>query len=297
MTEAAAASSRLERLVEFAPAKVNLYLHVTGRRPDGYHLLDSLIVFAAIGDNLEFDPSPALHLAINGPHAASLGVGPGNLVVKAAQLLADAAGSAGKGATITLDKRLPVSAGIGGGSADAAATLRGLSRLWRLDDPFPRIAGLAGRLGADVPVCLAGKPAVVGGIGEILTPAPPLPPFWLLLVNPGFGLATADVFRARAGAFSVADPLTAPPADAAALAAALASRRNDLTEAAIDLVPEIRLVLSKIADQPGCLIARMSGSGATCFGLFAEERPARQAAGSLAGANPRWWVAAAPNLA
>ncbi|MGE5476019.1 MAG: 4-(cytidine 5'-diphospho)-2-C-methyl-D-erythritol kinase [Bacteroidales bacterium] len=279
-----------------APAKVNLTLHVTGKRADGYHLLESLVAFAGVGDTLEFRPADGLHLTLAGPTAPALAADDDNIVLKAARALAAHAGIP-PNAHIRLTKRLPVAAGIGGGSADAAAALRGLARLWRLNVPETELRALGLRLGADVPVCLAGRPTIMTGVGETLTPAPVLPPAWLLLVNPRRPLSTPAVFKARTGAFSAPQPLTEAPADARALADALETRRNDLTQAAISLEPVIGDTLALIAAQPGCLLARMSGSGATCFGLFADATTAQPAAAALTSAQPGWWVAAAPLLA
>ena len=276
-----------------APAKVNLYLHVTGKRADGYHLLDSLVAFAGVGDTLALEPADGLELVLTGPTAAPLAADDDNIVLRAARLLAEQAGIAPR-ARITLTKRLPVAAGIGGGSADAAATLRGLARLWNLSIAEPDLRALGLRLGADVPVCLAGRPTTMTGVGEHLAPAPALPPAWLVLVNPRRPLSTPAVFKARQGDFTPAQPLTEAPADAPALARALAARRNDLTQAAITLEPLVADMLALLAAQPACLLARMSGSGATCFGLFADEAAAQAAATALTAANPSWWTAAAP---
>lgn len=278
-----------------APAKVNLTLHVVGKRDDGYHLLDSLVAFAGVGDTLDFSPAETLSLDVTGPTAGQIPTEGENIVLKAARLLAAAAGVS-KGAAITLTKRLPVAAGIGGGSADAAAALRGLMRLWDVSLPPETLRRLALSIGADVPVCLAGTPMRMMGVGEVLEPAPALPPAWLLLVNPMVPLHTPPVFKARTGPFSEAAPLTTPPGDAKALAEALAVRRNDLTPPAITIEPVVGEVLAAIAATPGCLLPRMSGSGATCFGLYAEEAQARSAAARLAAAHPAWWIAPAPLL-
>ncbi|MGE5515573.1 MAG: 4-(cytidine 5'-diphospho)-2-C-methyl-D-erythritol kinase [Bacteroidota bacterium] len=278
-----------------APAKVNLTLHVTGKRADGYHLLESLVAFAGIGDTLDLAAADGLSLALAGPTAAGLSAADDNIVLKAARALAAAAGIAPH-AAITLTKRLPVAAGIGGGSADAAAALRGLVRLWGLDIAEDDLRALGLTLGADVPVCLAGHPTAMTGVGECLTPAPTLPPAWLVLVNPRRPLSTPAVFKARTGGFSAPAPLTESPADAHALAVALAARRNDLTQAAITLEPVLADMLALIAAQPGCLLARMSGSGATCFGLFADATTAQPAAAALTAIQPGWWIAAPPLL-
>lgn len=279
-----------------ARAKINLYLHVLGRRPDGFHLLDSLVVFADLGDQLVARPAAALTLDIDGPFAGGLGAGPDNLVLRAAEALRATLGRPGAGASLTLTKILPVASGIGGGSADAAATLALLPALWGVRLPAERLAALALPLGADVPVCLAGGPRFVGGVGETMVPPPPLPPAWLLLANPRIALPTAAVFKVREGPFSAAGRWTGPLPDAAALAAALAARGNDLAAPARRLVPAIDAVLAAVAALPGCLLARLSGSGATCFGLFAGAAEAEAGAARLRRAQPDWWVAAAPML-
>lgn len=282
-----------------APAKVNLSLHVVGRRADGYHLLDSLIAFAGIGDTVRAEEAEDLSLVVDGPFApaleAALPAESRNIVLAAARRLAEQAGVA-PAARLTLTKRLPVAAGIGGGSADAAATLLALCRLWALRPAGPDLMALALELGADVPVCLHGRAANVSGVGERIEDAPALPPAWLVLANPLVAVSTPAVFKARRGRFNQAAPLIEAPADAAALADALRARANDLTKAAVSLAPEIGGVLVDLGALPGCLLARMSGSGATCFGLFAAEAEARAAAAALADSRPQWWCAAAPLL-
>jgi len=292
-----AAEAEFEGEVAAAPAKLNLSLAVLGRRPDGYHELESLVAFAGYGDCLEALPAETLSLSLDGPFAAPLaGEGAGNLVLRAARLLAEAAGVPAR-ARLRLTKRLPVAAGLGGGSADAAATLRLLSRLWGLELSTGDLQGLGAMLGADVPVCLYGRPALLRGRGERLEAAPPLPAAWLLLVNPGDALLTATVFRARFGAFSrPAAWWRDPPADAAALADRLSDRGNDLQAAAQRLCPAIDAVLAALAGTPGCLLGRMTGSGATCFGLYAGAAEAEAAAAALAATHPAWWVRAAPLL-
>jgi 4-diphosphocytidyl-2-C-methyl-D-erythritol kinase len=279
-----------------ARAKVNLFLHVVGRRPDGYHLLDSLVVFADVGDRLAASSAAGLTLAIDGPFAVGLEAGPDNLVMRAALALGAALGGDVPGAALRLTKNLPVAAGLGGGSADAAAALRLLLRLWGRDLPPERLAALALPLGADLPVCLAGGPRFVGGVGEAMAPPPPLPPAWLLLANPRVPVATVAVFKARQGPFSAPGRWSGRLADAAALAAALAACGNDLAAPARGLAPVIDEVLAELAALPECLIARVSGSGASCFGLFAEAAAARRGAERLAARRPAWWVAAAPML-
>jgi len=275
-----------------APAKLNLYLHVVGRRADGYHLLDSLVTFADIADVLTASEAPALELAIKGPYAPALAeTGDRNLVSRAARALAERAGIPPR-ASLLLEKNLPVASGIGGGSTDAAATLHALAELWGLDLAEPRFAGLALSLGADVPVCLLGRTAWLGGIGELVSPAPPLPDCAVLLANPGVAVETPAVFKARTGAFSKPARFEHPCASAAELAAILAERRNDLTDAAVSLLPEVTAVLTALAAMPGALVARMSGSGATCFALFAELATAHAAADRLVAKRPSWWIAA-----
>jgi 4-diphosphocytidyl-2-C-methyl-D-erythritol kinase len=274
--------------VERAPAKVNLYLHVTGRRADGYHLLDSLAVFGPAADEVTAEPAEGLSLTLDGPFGAGLAAETDNLVLRAARALAEAAGLA-QGAALRLTKRLPIASGIGGGSADAAAALRLLDRLWGLGLDEARLAAIAAALGADVPVCLASRPMRMQGVGEVLSPAPALPGCGLLMVNPGLALATPAVFRAREGSFTPPAALPGAWADAAAMARDLEALRNDLEAPAIRLCPPIAEVLAALRALPGCLLARMSGSGATCFGLFAAPAAAEAAAPALPGG---WWRSA-----
>ena len=276
-----------------ARAKVNLYLHITGRRADGYHLLDSLIVFAETGDEIALAPAERLSLAIDGPFGAGLESGPGNLVLRAATALRALTG-VHLGAAIRLTKNLPVASGIGGGSADAAATLDGLCGLWNVAPGRAALLAIAAKLGADVPVCLDGVPSFVGGIGEDLAPARGLPRCCLLLANPRVATPTPAVFKARHGPFSKPARWSDPPRDFADFAARLQGRSNDLTEAAISVTPVIRDVLAALAELPGCALARLSGSGATCFGLFADEASARAAEARLRAQQSGWWVTAAP---
>lgn len=268
---------------QLARAKINLALHVTGRRADGYHLLDSLVAFADFGDRITVEPAEALSLRITGPKAAGLGAGPDNLVLRAASAF-----GSGQGARITLEKHLPVASGIGGGSADAAATLRALAALW--DCPLPGAAEVLA-LGADVPVCLLGRPARMAGIGEEVAPLA-LPEVHVVLANPGIGLGTAEVFRALTRRDHPALPTPAVWPDAAALATYLRQCRNDLGPPAQGLAPVIGRVVAALAAQTGCLLARMSGSGATCFGLFATAAQAEAAAAQIAKSEAGWWVRA-----
>ncbi|MBK1670745.1 4-(cytidine 5'-diphospho)-2-C-methyl-D-erythritol kinase [Rhodovibrio sodomensis] len=283
-----------------ARAKVNLSLRVTGKRADGYHELDGLTAFADAGDLVTVHAADDLRLEIVGPYARSLAdasapaePGTENLVLRAARALAQATGRPAR-ARIVLDKQLPVAGGLGGGSADAAAALHALCALWGVDPGPARLAEIGLQLGADVPVCLHGAAAFVSGIGERLGPAPHLPDAHVVLANPGVELATGAVFKALGGQTSgPAARWDAPPRDAGALADYLARDGNDLEGPARRLRPEIDDVLSVLAARPGCLIARMSGSGATCFGLFAEPASAEAAAAQLAADRPTWWLRAA----
>lgn len=267
-------------IASFAPAKVNLYLHVTGKRADGYHLLDSLAVFPDVGDKVEVEAADELSLTLGGTFGAALESEADNLLLKAARALAP-----GRGAKLALEKNLPVASGIGGGSADAAACLRALCRLWGIQKAD--LPGIALKLGADVPVCLRSSPARMQGIGEILAPAPRLPEFGMVLVNPGVGVPTPAVFKARTGSFTPAPMLPAIWPNATAMAADLKRCTNDLQGAAIALQPVIGEVLATLAALPGALLTRMSGSGATCFALFATPAEAAAAAGQMS--QDGWW--------
>lgn len=266
-----------------APAKINLTLHVTGRRADGYHELDSLVVFAALGDEVSLLPEAPPGLRLTGPHARDVPAGAGNLVARAARLIGAA------DAALVLDKRLPAAAGMGGGSADAAAALHLLGQARNL--PLPDTAALM-TLGADLPVCLAAPaPCRMRGRGEHVHPLPPLPEIGLLLVNPGLPLPTPAVFAALARRDNPPMPERLPDwPEAAAFCAWLGAMRNDLEAPARRLLPAIGAILAAIAAQPGCLLARMTGSGATCFGLFPD--PAELSAAARALAAPGRFVAA-----
>ena len=270
-----------------APAKVNLYLHVTGKRPDGYHLLDSLFVFAADGDVVTAERADGLSLEIVG--APDLSAGEDNIMMKAARKLAAALGIE-PDAHLILEKNLPVASGIGGGSTDAAATLKALQILWQKTLPDERLYALALELGADVPSCLAGKAVQVSGVGEILTPAPEIPALPVVLVNPNKPVSTPAVFKTRKPVFSKPMPLTRPCADVDDFIGELKKRRNDLQDAACVLEPAVAEVLQAFENQPLCLFSAMSGSGGTCFGLFRSPADAATAAQGIAAAHPDWWV-------
>jgi len=277
-----------------APAKINLYLHVTGTRDDGFHLLDSLVAFAGIHDTLSFAAADALSLEIDGPFAPELSAEPDNLILQAARGLSELAGVP-CGAHLSLNKRLPLAAGIGGGSADAAATLKGLVRLWDIQPGEQELHELALTLGADVPVCLQGQAVFMGGIGGDLSPAPRLPAGSLVLVNPGVRLSTPAVFKGRAnlgGPDSKPGRFDYAPKDLAELVTILDGRSNDLAPAAQQIVPVIGDVLAALEGCDGALMARMSGSGATCFGLFSDPGEAAMATLKLSREYPDWWVRA-----
>lgn len=283
-------------LILSAPGKINLCLHVVGRRSDGYHLLESLAGFTALGDTLVFAAADRLTLERGGPEAGGLPAPDHDLILRAARALA-AAAEIEPLARIKHVKRLPIGGGLGGGSSDAATTLIGLARLWRVDLMRVDLAELAEKLGADVPMCLMRRAAVMRGAGEALTPVAPLPAAPLLLVNPRRPAPTAEVFRryaagARPGRARHLPMLTPPPRDARELAAQLADCGNDLTPAAIETVPAIAEVLAALARLPGCLLARMTGSGATCFAIFAEEAELRAAERAIGAGHPDWWRAA-----
>lgn len=268
----------------FAPAKVNLTLHVTGRRDDGYHLLDSLVAFADVGDLVRVHPAPAVSLRVDGPLAAGVPVDGSNLVLKAALALA----SGGQGAAITLEKHLPAAAGIGGGSSDAAAALRVLAEHWNCALPDAE-AILA--LGADVPVCMDPRAARMSGIGELVQAVPRLPDVPVVLANPRVDVPTPHVFKMLTSRDNPAMPDDVPAfRDVGVLAKWVGVQRNDLEQAAIGLQPAIGDVLAALSSAPGALLARMSGSGATCFAIHHSAEAAERAARILAEARPEWWV-------
>jgi 4-diphosphocytidyl-2-C-methyl-D-erythritol kinase len=276
---------------EKAPAKVNLTLRVIGRRADGYHDIESLVAFADVGDALTFNPGGALALSVAGPTAAAAGQIADNLVLKAARALAERVERLKLGG-FALSKRLPVAAGLGGGSTDAAAALRLLARANGLAPDDPRLMQAARATGADVPVCLDPRPRFMRGIGDVLSDPLDLPRLFAVLLNPGVAVATKDVFAALAVPTAVQTPPAAICTGTAALLDEIARGRNDLEEAAIELEPAIADALAVLRNLPGCQLARMSGSGATCFGLFDSMDAARGAARRLRVGYPDWWVRA-----
>ena len=282
-------------LAENAPAKINLTLRVLGRRDDGYHDIESLVVFAELSDRLTLAPGGELTLSVSGPRAAQAGQSADNLVLKAARALAARIHGVRLGA-FHLDKSLPVAAGIGGGSADAAAALRLLARANDLEPDDPRLYEAAHATGADVPVCLSSRARLMRGVGEKLSGPLALPPLHAMLVNPGVALATRDVFASWVRGANPAAPLDLVALKKAKnhgeLLECLAAQPNDLEGAAVALAPVIAEVLDALRSLAGCRLARMSGSGATCFGLFESAASAQSAATLLQGKYPKWWVQA-----
>ena len=288
------ASPSRAALVEYAPAKVNLTLRVLGRRADGYHMIESLVVFAGVRDRLTFVPGGESSLAVRGPHAAAAGAVADNLVLRAARCLAAEIPDLKLG-RFTLIKRLPAAAGIGGGSADAAAALRLLARANRIEIGDRRMLRAARAAGADVPVCIDPRPRLMRGVGDILSKPLVVPRLAAVLVNPGVAVPTRDVFAALHRSALKPQPAAqarSVPRDPEAFLAFLERRANDLEPAAIEMAPAIVKALAALRKSPGCRLARMSGSGATCFGLYDSSRTAAAAARQLATAHPRWWVCA-----
>lgn len=274
-----------------ARAKINLALHVTGQRDDGYHLLDTLVTFAEHGDTLSFEPADQLSLTIGGPEGAALHADDSNLILKAAHAVRDHVGRPSLGAAIHLSKNLPIASGIGGGSADAATTILGLCRLWKLQIDEPDLMQLGLSLGADIPMCLAGVSARVTGIGESVEPMP-VKPLNLVLANPRVEVSTPEVFRdlttkknPRLGDLSRYEDRS----DRFWINY-LMHQRNDLQSVAVEIAPQIADCLAAMEAQPDCMLARMSGSGATCFGIFENPGEAAYAAHELRNQNRNWWV-------
>jgi len=282
--------STSERVVVAAPAKINFCLHAGTRRADGYHDLESLVAFAAIGDVITVARDDDISMSVEGPFAAGLTSGEDNLVLRAARLTTVKA-KIEQGIRICLTKNLPVASGLGGGSADAAAVLRALVRLWHLDLSASELQEIAASLGADVPVCSDSLPAWMEGKGERITRLPALPEFRLLLVNPGVALPTGQVFAALRDRRGLGFPYPKTGfKDVAALLRFLQATTNDLEVPARAIAPVIGDVLGEMADMPGALFVRMSGSGATCFGIFERDYQLRKAAQLLAMRHRGWWI-------
>ncbi len=289
-------STQTKSLSVFAPSKINLYLHVTGRLDNGYHTLDSLIAFADIGDSLDIAASPDFQFDVSGPFAGSfspkeLDSSPSsaNLVVRAAWALSQAAHKP-PNIRASLTKNLPLGSGLGGGSSDAAAVIWGLLEWWGLPKTQRYLPGLMARLGADIPVCLPCRAARIRGIGDVIDPVPDIPETPIVLVHPGKPCATADVFMRYSGVHREPLPLPTRFDTLNDLVAFLEGTGNDLTQTACEIVPEIRNALQGLEAQTGCRLSRLSGSGSSCFGLFEHEHEAQNAAKAMAEENPDWWV-------
>jgi len=276
-----------------APIKLNLYLHITARRESGYHEVDTLIAFTDYGDAVRVEPADTLEMAVDGPFAGDLPEVPtDNLVLRALERMRKEFGVTA-GARITLVKNIPVAAGVGGGSSDAATAMLAAAKLWGLpQSAVPTMMKIGAKVGADIPACMYRKPCYATGFGQVLEDAPPVAEMGVLLVNPGIKVSTPAVFERRRGGFSpfMADP-KASIRRGGSLVSFLRQRENDLTDAAISLCPPIQDILWAFDDIKTCRLARMSGSGATCFGLFDTFEAAEEARGNFA--NPNWWARAA----
>ena len=277
-----------------AAAKVNLTLHITGKRDDGLHLLESLVGFTSIADQITLIQAPAISITVFGPEAETLLNEKHNLAEKAAYLAREQTKSQ-KGVRISLEKNIPVAAGMGGGSADAAAVLQGCLRMWGEPEIHDlNNKSLAEQLGADIPACHYGCAAWVSGVGEIIKPAPKFPALWMVLVNPRIPVSTSAVFRSFAGRLRKAEFVDnsgpAWPISISDFIDYLTERENTLSEAAVSIAPVISAVIQALQEAPDCLMARMTGTGPTCFGLFATELKANNAAKIIANAEPDWWV-------
>ena len=281
-------------LSEFAPAKVNLFLHVGPPGADGFHPLSSLMVFADIGDRLSCEPSARFTLELDGPMQGDAPPGDDNLVARAARAIAARGGTGEPGVRLLLSKHLPAGAGLGGGSSDAAATLRLLRRALSLPILDQEMLELGAALGSDVPACIAGAPVLAQGRGERLSPAPRLPELPAVLVRPPVGSSTPAVYRAydleAVGPSAAPPPMPASLASAAETAAFLGSTRNDLEAPAVTLQPLIGEALELLGRQPEALLVRMSGSGSACFALCGDAADAARLARRLAAGHPGWWV-------
>lgn len=274
-----------------APAKINLALHVTGRRADGFHEIDTIAVFADLGERLSVSPASELSIEVEGPFADHAPADDGNLAMRAARALAGADGSGAiRGAMLRLRKEIPAGAGFGGGSADAAAALRLLDKLWGLGATDRALAGKAAAIGADVPMCLAGRALRARGRGERITPIEGWPALPLVLAWPGVQVSTAAVFAALDRREN--SPLPEPPGARAAadVVRYLEGCRNDLEAPALAIASAIGAVLERLRSTPGCLLARMSGSGSGCFGLYPTPEAADAAAQAIRVAERAWWV-------
>ncbi|MBW8640224.1 4-(cytidine 5'-diphospho)-2-C-methyl-D-erythritol kinase [Hoeflea sp. WL0058] len=280
----------MARIAEFAPAKINLCLHVTGQREDGYHLLETIVMFADIGDRVHVEAAREDRFSLSGPFAPELDAARDNIVVRARDMLRDAFPDIARPVSIHLEKNLPVASGIGGGSADAAASLKALRALWRIPQNAD-LADLALQLGADVPMCLAGQPLVARGIGERIALLPSVAPLPIVLANPLTGVSTPEIFSRLASKTNPGIPEISSISGFHQLIDFLKDLRNDLELPARTIAPEIDTINRALQDA-GAALARMSGSGATCFGLYPSLEDAQSAASELQRRFPRWYVAA-----
>jgi 4-diphosphocytidyl-2-C-methyl-D-erythritol kinase len=279
-------------LTGLAPAKINLFLHVGAVQPDGYHPLASLVAFADIGDTITVERADALSLTVEGPFGAGLSAEPDNLILRALRALGEAAGIGEPRLHVALDKQLPIAAGLGGGSSDAGTALKLARDVLGLQLDDAALETVAGVVGADGPMCLRACSAWAEGRGDLLTDVPQLPPLHAVLVNPGVPSSTGAVYRAFDAGPAGATERPILPADwsPTAVIGWLASQRNDLEPAALALAPEIQDAIAAVAGQPGIGLTRMSGSGATVFGLFVSPDAANRAAEVLQQSNPGWWI-------
>ncbi len=283
-------------ITELARPKVNLSLKVVGRRSDGYHLLDSLVVFPKGGDRLSFKAVDDLTLSVSGEGAEDLEGTEDNLVYRVARYLKEEF-NVQNGALIHLEKNLPVASGIGGGSADAAATLRGLNKLWGLGLSFQKLEEIGLQFGADIPVCIESQARYMRGVGEELSDPVKLPDFHILMVNPRKSVSTPEIFRALnypKGTRENPPPELSDNLSAQEMAKALKTLTNDLQAPAESLTPEITDILHFLSVEDACLFHRMSGSGATCFGLFKNAAEGQQALQRQKSEHPHWWAELMP---
>ena len=275
-----------------APAKLNLFLHITGKRADGYHLLQSVMIFVDVGDDMEFYPHDGFLIDAEGRFATDLPSPAENIIYRAAKALAETF-RVPLSAGIRIKKNLPIASGVAGGSSNAATTLLGLSKLWGLPDDRDRLHKIAISLGADVPACLIRRPVWAEGIGEKMSALPHMPPLHFVLANPMIATPTAEVFARFKNRISAPIQYSGRKKTMDEWISDLRLYRNDLTEAAIEVCPEIQFVLRALRDTPNCHLARLSGSGATCFGIYDTPYAAQAAVNKLRTQYPDWWITSA----
>ncbi len=280
----------------FAPAKVNLFLHVTGKRNDGYHALDSLVTFADVGDVIHFAPMDGFAFDIKGPFAGGFNTAEKsalpdskNLLVRAVWMLARHTNNS-PSFSIVLNKNIPLGAGLGGGSADAAAILWGLCRYWNIAPDPSMLKEMMMQLGADVPVCFESQTRFIAGAGEKMSAEIDIPEIYAVLIHPGKPCNTASIFRAYGGDFAIPVDRSTRFKEQSALIEFLKTTQNVLLSCAIKHVPEIQNCLTQLEDGNGCMLARMSGSGSSCFGIYASQEEAASARAAIQETNPDWWV-------